>query len=191
VPPAKPHVVALLGAGDTTRLSLGIAATAFVLLGCLLVGLGLAAGALVLVGGLALEKPPDTVDEILLVATANLEIVILAELVEDPGGAVVEVVAVLNGAGVLDLVGLENLLALGFGRRIRNGLGHEMLDNTLDALVHKVDDRFLDLVGVEGVLGDEGVDDGLDRRHFLKTLVKVLKTCLLFINPPGNTRGYF
>ena len=178
VPPAKPHVVTLLGTGDTARLSLGVASTALVFLGSLLVGLGLTTGALVLVGGLALEEPPDTVDQVLLVAPTNLEVVILAELVENPGGAVVEVIAVLHGAGVLDLVGLENLLALGFGRRFRNRLLDDVLEDPLDDFVHKVDDGLLDLIGVEGVLGDEGVNDGLDGRHFLKTLEKVLKTCL-------------
>jgi len=156
----------LLGTGNTARFALGIAARTLVLLSCFLFLLGLVAGALVFLGHLALEEAPDTIHQNLLVA-ANLEAVLLAELIQNSGGAVVELVASLDRGGILDLVGLENLLGLGFGGGIRDRVLHDVLEDTGNALIDEIHNGLLELV-VEFVGVNEGVNDLFEAGHFWK-----------------------
>ena len=115
---------------------------------------------------------PDTVHEFLLVST-NLKQVVLAELVEDTGGAVPEILLFLAQGRVLNLVSLEDLLGLATGRNLASPVGDllriNMLEETLHALVDEIDERFLDRL-IEFVLGDEGGDDEFESRHLFEGL---------------------
>ena len=104
---------------------------------------------------------PDAVHQLSLVA-ANLEGVVLAELVENPRGAVTEFLAGFAGCRILNLVSLEHLLGLG---SLGNGLSEDVLEEVLHAPRHEDADVLLE-IGVKLVLGDEAVDAGLDRSHF-------------------------
>jgi len=124
---------------------------------------------------------PHAVLDLLLVAT-NLEPVILAELVENTSGAVVELIDGLAGRRVLDLVSLENLLGL-----LRVGLGNRggkhLPVKVLHAPEYEYRDFLLD-VGVETVLGNEVVDAGFDGSHFEDFVYENSENGLLLLITP-------
>ena len=166
VSPAEPHVTAFFGSSNSTWLSLGVASTALMLFSSFFGYLGLAARADIFVRLFSLKKPPDAVDKVFLVSTTNLETVILAELIQNSSGTIVEIVTVLHGTGVFNLVGFENLLTLGFAGRIRNGVTEDMLEDSFDTLVNKINEGFFYFIGLKIVFGNKGVDDVFDGRHF-------------------------
>ena len=167
VAPTEVATTEFLGAGRAARNAGDVGTAADVLLNGLLLSLGLVAGGLVLVGALALHVAPDAVHDFLLVA-ANLEAIVLAELVENAGGAVAEFVQGLAGRRVLNLFGLQDLLGLGGGL---SGLGgNGLLENMLEQVSHAVSNQgakgVLD-VGLKLVLSDEVVNAGLDGSHLV------------------------
>jgi len=108
---------------------------------------------------------PNAVHDFLLVA-ANLEAVVLAELVENAGGAVAELLVGLAGSRVLNLFGFQNLLGLGGGTSSLSGNG--LLENMLEQVTHSVGNESAKVVldvNVKLVLSDKVVDAGLDGSH--------------------------
>ena len=173
VAPAEVVLAELLVAGNRARGALGVAAGTLVGLGLLLFFLGLVARAHVIVGGLALHEAPDAVHDLGLVAP-NLEVVGLAELVEDAGRAIVELFAGLGDRRIFDLVGLENFLGLGFGLIFRN-LGAEVdLDKGFEHLVDEVHKLNVKVGRINLVLRDEPVDDFVESGHFESLLYTFL-----------------
>jgi hypothetical protein len=184
VAPAEVVITELLGTGRATRGTGDVATGTRKLLGfLLLLGLTFAAAALVLVGTLALDMAPDTVHDLFLVAT-NLETVVLAELVENTSSAVAEIVLVLAASRILNLVSLEDLLGLGSARR--TAVRDRLLEDMLEEIAHGVGNQgakgILDLV-VKLVLGNEGVDAGLDGSHLWRFKVLRLENSVALLIP--------
>ena len=98
---------------------------------------------------------PNAVHQILLVST-NLEAMILAELIEDSGGAVSEILDVGALGRIFDLFGFENLLGF-FVVRAGNLFAKDMLEEIFHASCYECTEVVFD-GGVDLVLGDEGID---------------------------------
>jgi len=164
VAPAKPVPVGTLRPSNSTVHTLGVLTTARVLLLGFLNSLGLVAAGLVIVGSLSLDVAPDPIHEFLLVTT-NLEVLFLTELVQNTGRTVPQVFEVLDTRRILNPVGLQHLLGLLLTRDFRNLLRKQVLEQTIEAIVHQVGKRFLG-VHIQLVLDDEVINDLFEGRHF-------------------------